>query len=93
MFRKTSIEVSLPHLKPIVMLPPGPAETLRLIIAAGAKGINSLELLEAGIYSTSKNVSTLRKLGGCIHTERKTAQDRHGHSHSAIAFYTYRGWK
>lgn len=93
MNNKIPVIVELPNLKPTVALPRGLGETLELIIAAESSGISSVALSEAGNYSAKNNISRHRKLGACIETQRKSACDRHGHQHRAIAFYTYTGWE
>lgn len=90
--KKNSVEVTLPHIKPTVMLPNGLALTLQLIIDAGEQGINNLQLHEEVPMSGRGNVSLLRKYGAIIQTDRKVAHDSRGNPHKATAYYTYRGW-
>lgn len=93
MLKKNPITVALPQTTPSVDLPPGLAETLSLVISAGAEGISSVDLMDSCMESVSvvKNISLLRSLGAQITTERRNVVHRE-RKRTGVAHYTYRGW-
>jgi hypothetical protein len=90
--KKTRVIIHLPNPKPTVELSPTLADSLRQIIASGAAGVSSLELLEAGLISAHNNVSKLRKYGAIIHSERRFVPNWRGKDRHGIAHYIYKGW-
>lgn len=93
MRKPNQVIVNLPHVKPTVLLSKGLADTLELVIRSGPKGVNTLELQEAGICSAHNNLSSLRRLGAIIETFFKAETDRHGNLHKTVGHYVYRGWR
>lgn len=84
--------VYLPNTTPSVDLPGLLAVTLELTINARDKGINTLELQQAGLIDPANCISRLKKYGAIIFTERKPAINISGVEHKSIAHYIYCGW-
>ena len=92
MFKRERMTILLPHLRPSVTLPHQRGKVLKRIIEAETRGVSTLQLLEAGCMSPQNEISTLRKHGARIETERRDAADVNGEIHKAVAHYTYMGW-
>ena len=86
------ITVHLPNLCPTVTLPNRLGTLLQLIIDASSRGINTLQLQEAGVIDPAAGVTALKKCGARIQTSREAARDAKGNMRNAIAHYAYRGW-
>ena len=88
------ITVELPNMTRSVELSPSLALTLQLIIFWSDRGgVNTFQLIEAGLLSVSNSVSLLRKAGAIINTELKTVENNFDFiGNKGVTHYTYKGW-
>ena len=86
------LTLDLPNLTPTVILPRHLGKTLKYVVAAGTKGISTVELVEAGCSRPSQAISNIKKHGAFIRKELRDVEDKYGEVHPRVAHYTYCGW-
>lgn len=85
------VAVPIPN-HPYIHLPPRLAELLRVIRLAGAGGVNTFQLQQAGFTNISVVISRLRKWGVGISSRCRNVPFIDGTVHRRIAHYEYAGF-